>query len=42
MSLFESNDTSLLLVEVNGFVHPSFKDIKDFLHGVDHGGDLDV
>ena len=42
MSFLESNDASLLFVEVDGFVHPTHKDFWDFFHGVDHGGDLDV
>ena len=42
MSPFESKNTSLLLMEVNGLVHPSFKDVRDLLHGVDHSGDLNV
>ena len=29
-------------MEVNGFVHPSFECVRDFFHGVDHGGDLDI
>ena len=32
----------LLLVKVDGLVHPSFKGIRDLLHGVDHGSNLDV
>ena len=42
MSFFESNNASLLFVEVKGLVHPFFKSIRDFFHEVDHGGDLDV
>ena len=42
MSFFNSNDASLLLVEVDGFVHPSLESIGDFLYSVDHGGNLDV
>ena len=33
---------SLLLVEVDGFFHPSLEGGGNFLHGVDHGSDLDV
>ena len=33
---------SFLLVEVNGFVYPGFKSVRDLFHGVDHGGNLDV
>ena len=33
---------SFLLVEVDGFFHPSFESGGNFLHGVDHGSDLDV
>ena len=39
---YESDDVSLLFMEVDSFVHPSFQSNRDFLHGVDHGGDLDV
>ena len=42
MSFLESNDASLLFVKVDGFVHPSLKSVRDFLHGVDHGGNLNV
>ena len=38
----ESNNTSLLLMEVNGCVHPGLKSVRDFLHGVDHGGNLNI
>ena len=33
---------SFLLVEVDGFFHPSLEDGGKFLHGVDHGSKLDV
>ena len=42
MSLLKSDVVSLLLVEVDSFVHPTFKSVWDLLHRVDHGGDLDV
>ena len=42
MSFLEGKDVSLLLVEVDGFNHPCFKHIRDFLHQVDHGGELGV
>ena len=29
-------------MKVNSLVHPSFKDVRDLLHGVDYGGDLDI
>ena len=42
MSFLKSDNASLLFMEINGFVHPSFQSSRDFLHGVDHGGNLDV
>ena len=42
MSFLESDNMSLLFMEVNGFVHPFFWNIWDFLHGVDYGGNLNV
>ena len=42
MSFLESNDASFLLMEVNGFAHPGLESVRDLLHRVDHGGDLDV
>ena len=42
MSLFKSKNMGLLLMEVDGFVHPAFKDIRDLLYGIDHGGNLNV
>ena len=42
MSLFEGKDASFLLMEVNGFAHPGFKQVRNFLHRVDHGGKLGV
>ena len=33
---------SFLLVEVDGFFHPSLESGGNFFHGVDHGGELDV
>ena len=42
MPFLESDDVSLLFMEVDGFVHPSFQSSRHLLHGVDHGGDLDV
>ena len=42
MSFLESNDVHFLFVEVNGFAHPSFESVWDLLHGIDHGGNLDV
>ena len=42
MSFLESNNASFLLMEVDGFAHPGFKSVRDFFHGVDHGGNLDV
>ena len=33
---------SFLLVEVNGFFHPSLEGGGNFLHGVDHGSKLNV
>ena len=42
MSSFESNDVSFLGMEVDGFVHPGFKSIRDLFHEVDHGGNLDI
>ena len=42
MSLLEGKDTSFLLMEVNGLAHPGFEQVRDFFHGVDHGGKLGV
>ena len=42
MSFLEGYDAGFLLVEINGLFHPSLKGGGDFLHGVDHGGELDV
>ena len=42
MSLLESNDVSLLLVEVDGLAHPGLESVRDLLHRVDYGCDLDV
>ena len=42
MSFPESDDASLLSMEVNSFAHPGLKSVRDFLHRVDHGSDLDV
>ena len=42
MFFLESNNVGFLLVEVNGLVDLPFKGTRDLLHGVDHGGDLDV
>ena len=42
MSFLESDDASLLFVEVNGLFHPCFQSAGNLLHGVDHGGDLNV
>ena len=42
MSFLESDDVSLLFVEVDGLFHPHFQSTGDLLHGVDHGGDLNI
>ena len=42
MSFLESDDASFLSMEVDGFVHPGFKIVRDFFHGVDYGGNLDI
>ena len=42
MPLFEGEDASFLLVEVDGFAHPGLKCIRDFFHRVYHGGELGV
>ena len=42
MSLLESYDTSFLLVEVDGLFHPSLESGGNFLHGIDHGSELDI
>ena len=42
MSFPESDDASLLSMKVDSFAHPGLKSVRDFLHRVDHGSDLDV
>ena len=42
MSLFEGEDASFLSMEVDGFAHPGFERVWNFLHGVNHGGELGV
>ena len=42
MSLLESYDISFLLVEVDGLFHPSLESGGNFLHGIDHGSELDI
>ena len=42
MLLLKGKDMSLLSMKVDGFVHSTFENIRNFLHGVDHGGNLDV
>ena len=42
MFFLKSNGASFLLMEVNGFVHPGFKSVRNLFHEVDHGGNLDV
>ena len=42
MSLLEGYNASFLLVEVDGLFHPSLESGGNFLHGVDHGSDLDI
>ena len=42
MSFLESDNVSFLPMEIDGFAHPGFKSVRDFFHGVDHGGNLDV
>ena len=32
MSFLEGEDVSFLLMEVDGFTHPCFEHIRDFLH----------
>ena len=42
MSFLESDNASLLFVEIDGLFHPCFQYTGDLLHGVDQGGDLNV
>ena len=42
MFFLKGDDMSLLFVKVNGLVHSFLKSIRDLLHGVDHGSNLDV
>ena len=42
MSLFKGEDMSFLSMEVNGFTHLGFERVWNFLHRVDHGGELGV
>ena len=42
MFLLEGKDVSFLLMEVDGFACPGFKQIRDFFHGINHGGKLGV
>ena len=42
MFLFKGDNVGFLSMKVDGLAHPGLEGVRDFLQGVDHGGNLDV